>query len=97
MELVLEAGAEDMTVQGESYEIITDPHPFEAVHKAIEAKGLKPEVAEVTWLPIVPLPVTDEATARSVLGLIEALEDNDDVQNVHANFDIPDEIMEKIS
>lgn len=93
--LVLEAGAEDMVAHETAYEITTDPHQFEAVHKAIEAKGLKPTVAEVAFLPITPVPVTDEKTAQAVLRLIEALEDHDDVQNVYANYDIPDSILEK--
>jgi YebC/PmpR family DNA-binding regulatory protein len=97
MALALEAGAEDMTTQDDSYEIVTDPHQFEAVHKALEAKAIKPQSAEVTYLPMTPVPVTDERTARAVLALVEALEDNDDVQNVYANFDIPDEILEKAS
>jgi YebC/PmpR family DNA-binding regulatory protein len=97
MELVLEVGAEDMRSQDDSYEIITEPGNFEAVHKAIEDKGIKPAVAEVAWLPVTPVPVTDESTAASVLKLIEALEENDDVQNVHANFDIPDAVMEKVT
>jgi len=97
MTLALEAGAEDMTAQDDSYEIVTDAHQFEAVHKALEAKGLKPQSAEVTYLPQTPVPVTDEKTARAILALVEALEENDDVQNVHSNFDMSDEIMEKAS
>lgn len=95
MTLVLEAGAEDMTVHPDSYEITTDPHQFESVHKALETKGVKPQSAEVAQLPLTPVPVADEKTARAVLALIEALEDNDDVQNVYDNSAIPDEIMEK--
>ncbi len=97
MALVLDAGAEDMAVHPDSYEIITDPHQFEAVHKALEAKGIKPQSAEVTFLPSTPVPVTEEKAARAVLALIDALEENDDVQNVYSNCDIPDEILEKVS
>ncbi len=97
MALVLEAGAEDMTTQEDVYEVLTDPHQFEPVHKALEAKGLKPQSAEVSYLPHTPVPVTDEKTARAVLALVEALEENDDVQNVYSNFDMADEIMEKAS
>jgi YebC/PmpR family DNA-binding regulatory protein len=95
MGLVLDAGAEDMISHPDSYEILTDPHQFEAVHKALEAKNIKPQSAEVTQLPLTPVLVTDEKTARAVLSLIDALEDNDDVQNVYSNYDIPDEVMEK--
>jgi YebC/PmpR family DNA-binding regulatory protein len=95
MGLVLDAGAEDMVSHPDSYEILTDPHQFEPVHKALEAKNIKPQSAEVTQLPLSPVLVTDEKTARAVLLLIDDLEDNDDVQNVYSNYDIPDEIMEK--
>ena len=97
MALILDAGAEDMVTQEGVYEITTDPHHFETVHKAIEAKGLKPAAAEVTSLPITPMPIGDEKTAQSLLKFIEALEDNDDVQNVYSNFDIPDAVMEKLA
>jgi YebC/PmpR family DNA-binding regulatory protein len=96
MTLALDAGAEDMSSHPENYEIITDPHQFEAVHKALEAKGIKPQSAEVTNLPLTPVLVTDEKTARAVLALVEALEDNDDVQNVYSSEDIPDDVMEKV-
>jgi YebC/PmpR family DNA-binding regulatory protein len=97
MSIALDAGAEDMITHAEAYEILTDPHQFEAVHKALEAKNIKPQSAEVAYIPLNPVPVTDEKTARAVLGLIEALEDNDDVQNVYANDEIPDAIMEKVT
>ena len=93
--LVLEAGAEDMAPLDDSFEITTDPHQFEAVHKALEAKGVKPQSAEISYLPTTTVPITDEKAAKAVLGLVEALEDHEDVQNVHANFDIPDAVMEK--
>ncbi len=96
MALVLDAGAEDMLVHSDNYEILTDPHQLEAVHKALEAKGIKPESAEAAFLPLTPTSVADEKTARGVLTLIEALEDSDDVQNVYSNCDIPDEILEKV-
>ncbi|HXI84571.1 MAG TPA: YebC/PmpR family DNA-binding transcriptional regulator [Verrucomicrobiae bacterium] len=94
--VVLDAGAEDMITHPDNYSILTDPHQIEVVHKALEAKGIKPESAEVAFLPLTPLPVMDEKTARSVLALIDALEDSDDVQNVYSNCDIPDEILEKV-
>ncbi len=97
MEIALENGAEDMTRTDDSYEIVTDPAQFEAVHKALEEKGIHTEQAEVVWLPLTPVPVTDETIAQQVLRLVEALEDNEDVQAVHTNFDIPDEIMERLT
>jgi YebC/PmpR family DNA-binding regulatory protein len=97
LETVLEAGGEDMTPQNGTFEVITDPHNFEAVHKAIEARGVKPDAAEITYLPTTPVPVADEKAAQAVLRLVEALEEHDDVQNVYSNFDIPDEVLEKAS
>ncbi len=97
LNLILEAGGEDVSAQDSEYEVITEPQHFEAVHNALEEKGIKFESAEVTYLPITAVPITDETKARSVLQLVEALEDNDDVQNVYTNFDIPDSIMAKIT
>ncbi len=93
--LALDAGAEDLVTQETEYEITTDPQRFEAVHKAIEAKGLKPVAAEVAFLPITPMPIEDEKTAQAILKFVEALEDHDDVQNVYSNADIPDAVLEK--
>jgi YebC/PmpR family DNA-binding regulatory protein len=89
--LALEAGAEDVITHTENYEVITDPHQFEAVHKALEK--VKPQSGEIAQLPTTTVPVPDEKTARAVLALIEALEDNDDVQNVFSNEDIPDAVL----
>ena len=96
MTLALDAGAEDMITHPETYEIVTDPHQLEAVHKALEAKGMKAQSAEAAFFPLTPLPITDEKTAQGVVALIDALEDNDDVQNVYSNCEIPDEVMERI-
>jgi YebC/PmpR family DNA-binding regulatory protein len=96
MGLVLDAGAEDMITHEETYEITTDPHQFEPVHKAIEARKLNPVSAEVAWVALTPVPVADEKTAKAVLDLVDALEDHDDVQNVYSSADIPDAVMEKV-
>jgi YebC/PmpR family DNA-binding regulatory protein len=95
--LALDAGAEDMTTHEATYEITTDPQHFEAVHKAIEAKGIKPLSAEIAFVPLTPMPIEDEKIAQTILKFVEALEDHDDVQNVYSNFDIPDAVMEKVS
>ncbi len=95
LEVALEAGADDVITHEENFEVLTDPHHFEAVHKAIEAKHVKPQSAEIVYLPMNWVPVNDEKTAKAVLELIEALEDNDDVQNVFANDEIPDALMAK--
>jgi len=89
MELSLEAGAEDFKVEPLGYEILTVPGNFEAVHKQIEAKGIKCEVAEITSLPTVTAPLTNEASV-AVNKLIEALEEHDDVKEVFSNVEFPE-------
>lgn len=91
MEAALEAGAEDFKAEAQGYEIITEPASFEAVHKQIEARGLKPEAAEVTALPTITVPLQDEAAIATVNKLIEALEDHDDVKDVYSNAEFSDE------
>lgn len=90
MELALEAGAEDFKAEPEGYEVLTDPANFEAVHKQIDAKGIKCEAAQVTWLPTITVPL-DAASSSSVNRLVEALEAHDDVKEVYTNGDFPDE------
>ncbi len=84
MELALEAGAEDFKTDEHGYEILTDPGHFEAVHKAIEAKGIKPAGAEVTWLPVITVPLT-AADGVNVTKLVDLLEDHDDVKDLYSN------------
>src|SRR5688572_25111096 len=90
MELALEAGADDFKADADAFEILTEPGRFEAVHKAVESKGIKPAVAEVTSLPVSTVPVTDAAAAAAVTRLLDALEDHDDVKEVYSNADLPD-------
>jgi YebC/PmpR family DNA-binding regulatory protein len=92
LELALEAGAEDLRDSESSWDIITSPGDFKAVRGALEGAGVAVTSAEITMLPQTTIPV-DGSEARQVLGLIEALEDLDDVQNVFANFDISEELM----
>jgi YebC/PmpR family DNA-binding regulatory protein len=89
MELALEAGAEDFKAGADGYEILTAPAQFEAVHTAIEGKGIKCAGAEVTDLPTTTVPL-GEAEAAVVGKLIEALEEHDDVKAVHSNGEFPD-------
>ncbi len=96
MNLVLEAGAEDMKTDEKNFEITTQPQNFEQVKAAIEAKGIKCLDAEVTMIPSSTIKLTGN-DAKQLLGLIEALEEHDDVEQVYANFDIPDEIIEQLS
>ncbi len=93
MELALEAGAEDVSGDDETWEVITSPEDFNTVLDSIKAAGLEPISSDVTMRPTNSVQVTG-ATAQQVLRLMEALEDNDDVSSVAANFDIPAEEME---
>lgn len=96
METVLEAGADDFKVEGDSYEIICDPTAFEKVKAAVVAKNIETQSAEVTMLPTSTVKVTGN-DVKTVLDLMESLEDHEDVQAVHANFDISEEDMAKAS
>ena len=96
MNIVLDAGAEDMKSDEKNYEIFCAPQNFEKVKQAIEAHAIKPQDAEVTMIPSSTVKLTGN-DAKQLLSLIDSLEDHDDVQQVYANFDIPDEIMEKIA
>ncbi len=89
MEVALEAGAEDFKAEPEGYEILTEPGAFEAVHKAIEAKGIKCAAASVNHLPALTVPLADPAAATAVSKLMEALEDHDDVKDVYTNAEFP--------
>lgn len=89
MELALEAGAEDFKADEQGYEILTEPATFEAVHKQIEAKGIKPAVAEITSLPTITVPLNAEQAA-AVNKLIEALEESEDVKDVYSNAEFPE-------
>ncbi|HEV2210102.1 MAG TPA: YebC/PmpR family DNA-binding transcriptional regulator [Verrucomicrobiae bacterium] len=92
MEIALEAGAEDFKAEPQGFEILTEPGQLEAVHKQLEAKGIKPAVAEVTALPTATVPLTSESTATAVSKLLEALEDHDDVKEVYSNADFPEDV-----
>lgn len=96
MLLALENGAEDFKDESNSYLILTAPEDFEQVKGQMEKYGVIFAEAEVTMVPQNTVPVTDPEEAKKLLGLLEALEDQDDVQNVHANFDIPEEILQSI-
>jgi YebC/PmpR family DNA-binding regulatory protein len=96
MGLALDAGAEDLQTEDDNFVITTPPNEFEKVKKALEDAGVPLEVAEVTMLPQTYVKLEKEKEAGQMLRLMEALEDNDDVQNVYANFDIPDEVMNAV-
>lgn len=92
MELALEAGAEDIREEENTFEVITDPADFEAVRDAIDAAGISAGIAEVTMLPQTSANLEGKR-AEQMLRLMEMLDDCDDVQKVHTNADIPDELM----
>lgn len=93
-ELALEAGAEDIKLDEDNYEITCDPNDFEKIKDFFVSHKLNLALSEITMIPSSNVKVEDE-DAKQVLELVENLEDHDDVQNVYANFDIPDEMMEK--
>jgi len=92
---VLDAGAEEVAEQDEAFEVVCDATDTHAVRLACAAAGLDVESADIAWLPGMSIPLEDEV-ARKVLKLVDALEDLDDVQNVWANFDVSDEVLESV-
>jgi len=97
MDLAIEAGAEDVVEDETTFQILTEPEDFSEVVEILEKNGIKTVEASLSMVPKNTVDVTEEKPARSLLKLLENLEDHDDVQKVHANFDIPDEIMELLS
>jgi YebC/PmpR family DNA-binding regulatory protein len=95
-EAALEAGAEDVTSDAETHEIVAAPEQFSAVRDALEAKFGTPLEARLNWRPRNTVPV-DSAAAESLLRLLEALEDNDDIQLVSSNFEIADDVMARLT
>ncbi len=96
MELALDAGAEDVKSEDDEYEVITTPASFEAVKKALDDKGIKHLEARIGMIPSTTVKL-EANKAEQMLKMMEKLEDNDDVQNVYANFDIDKDVMEKLT
>jgi YebC/PmpR family DNA-binding regulatory protein len=94
--LALDAGAEDVKAGTKLFEVITDPHDFENVKKALADAKIDTAFAEVTFIPQNSIRL-EEKNAEQMLKLMEILDEHDDVQKVHANFDISDEVMEKVA
>ena len=94
MSIVLDAGAEDMVIEDENYAITTSPTDLYKVKKALEDNKIKTESAEITRIPKSTVKVTGD-DAKKILDLVSALEDHEDVQNVYANFDIPDDLLKE--
>jgi len=96
LSLVLDAGAEDMKSEDKNYEITTSVQDLEKVKQALQEKGIKWQTAELTMVPSSTIKLTGN-DAKQVLGLVESLEEHEDVQQVYANFDIPDDLLEQMA
>jgi YebC/PmpR family DNA-binding regulatory protein len=96
MEIALAGGAEDFQNTGRIYEITCDASAYEELKKTLDEKQIPTEVAEISMIPQNTIPINNTETARKILALMDELEEHDDVQNVYANFDIPDEILSKL-
>jgi len=93
MEVAMDAGAEDLTDDGEHWVLTCAPHDLSAIRAALEAAGLGVVSAELSLVPTSTVAVTDETEAKRILRLLEGIDDHDDVQAVHANYDIPDAVL----
>jgi len=96
MDLALEAGADDVNAEGEVFEVLTPPAAFEPVKEALAKQGVPSQSAELTKLASLQVPLGLKE-AESVLRLVDALEDNEDVQKVYANFSLPDEVLARLA
>jgi YebC/PmpR family DNA-binding regulatory protein len=99
-ELMLAAadgGAEDVAVDGSSFEVTAAPEDLSRVREAIEAAGMPVEAAQLTMVPKTTIEVEDEPAAKKILRLMDALEESDDVQDVYSNFDIPERVLETVA
>ena len=96
MGIVIEAGGEDLKDDGDNWEILTDPSSYEGVLEAVKKAGIEPASASVAMIPQNYIKL-EGAAANTMIRLMEALEDNDDVQNVHSNFDIDQKLLEEVA
>jgi transcriptional/translational regulatory protein YebC/TACO1 len=96
LEVALEAGADDVVTTEDQFEVHTDPATFEAVKQTFDDREIGYTMAEMTMVPQNNVKIDNELQATQLLKLMEAIEDSDDVQRVYANFDIPDEILQRI-
>ena len=97
LEIALNAGADDLQNTGEVFEITCDPGAYEELKTTLQEKEIATEVAEISMVPQSTIDINDEHTAKRIISLMETFEDHDDVQNTYANFDIPDEIVSRLS
>ena len=96
MAIVLDVGAEDLRDDGENWEILTDPSVYEGVLEAVKKAGIEPASASVSMIPQNYIKLEGPA-ATTMIRLMEALEEHDDVQNVHSNFDIDEKLLEEVA
>ena len=96
MEIALSEGADDMQTAGDVYELTCEPGAYEQLKNALQEKEIPTEIAEISMVPQSTITIDDADTAKKILRLMDELEDHDDIQNVYANFDIPDEIVSQI-
>jgi transcriptional/translational regulatory protein YebC/TACO1 len=96
MNIILEAGGEDLKDEGENWEILTEPSAYEAVLEAVKKAGITPASSSVAMVPDTYIKL-EGTQAAQMIRLMEALDDNDDVQNVHANFDIDEKTLEEVA
>jgi YebC/PmpR family DNA-binding regulatory protein len=92
-----EGGAEDVELDGSSYQVTCAPEQLAGVREAVETAGFPVDAAELTMVPKTTVEVADENEAKKILRLVDQLEDNDDVQDVYANFDIPERVLEAVA
>ena len=96
MNIILESGGEDLKDEGENWEILTEPSAYEAVLEAVKKAGITPASSSVSMVPDNYIKLEGQQ-AMQMIRLLEALEDSDDVQNVHANFDIDQKLLEEVA
>jgi YebC/PmpR family DNA-binding regulatory protein len=92
-----EGGADDVSVDGSTYQVVSAPEALTTVRETLESAGFAVESAELTMVPKTTVEVADESSAKKVLRLIDQLEENDDIQDVYSNFDIPEQVLEAVA
>jgi YebC/PmpR family DNA-binding regulatory protein len=92
-----DGGADDVSLDGSTYQVVSAPESLSSVREALEGAGFAVESAELSMVPKTTIEVADESSAKKVLRLIDQLEENDDIQDVYANFDIPEQVLESVA
>jgi YebC/PmpR family DNA-binding regulatory protein len=92
-----EGGADDISLDGSTYQVVSAPESLTSVREALESAGFTVESAELSLVPKTTIEVADESSAKKVLRLIDQLEENDDIQDVYSNFDIPEQVLEAVA